>query len=107
MERLDADAVKRSVDIVDIVGRFLELRKAGREYEACCPFHKESTPSFKVNPEAQLFKCFGCQVGGDVFTFVEKHLGVSFGDAVTRVAELGGAMSLPAAKKSHVARQRG
>lgn len=103
-ERLDAEEVKRSVDIVDVIGRYVELRKAGKEYEACCPFHNEATPSFKVNPEAQLYKCFGCQKGGDVFTFLVEQEGISFSDAVSRAAELGG-LKLPGGEpQAHVAR---
>jgi replicative DNA helicase len=102
-ERLDADEIKRAVDIVDVIGHYVELHRAGKEYEACCPFHKEATPSFKVNPEAQLYNCFGCQSGGDVFTFLVKHEGITFSEAVSRAAELGG-LTLPgAAPQAHVA----
>ena len=103
-QRLDAEDVKRAVDIVDIIGRYVELRRAGKEYEACCPFHKEATPSFKVNPEAQLYKCFGCQRGGDVFTFLVEREAIPFSAAVSRAAELGGLTVPGKEQRSHVAR---
>jgi len=78
--------VKRSADIVDVVGRYVALKKAGKSFKALCPFHAEKTPSFIVNPERQFFKCFGCGKSGDVFSFVGEHERVDFPEAVRIVA---------------------
>ena len=66
------EEIKQKVDIVELVGKYLPLKKAGRNYKGNCPFHGEKTPSFMVNSELQIFKCFGCSEGGDVFTFLQK-----------------------------------
>ena len=84
------------VDIVDIVSHYLTLKQVGRNFTALCPFHAEKTPSFVVSPEKQIFKCFGCGVGGNAITFVEKYENLSFPEAVKRVAELAG-IELPSA----------
>ena len=73
------DEVKQKTDIVALVSEYVALKKAGRNYKALCPFHNEKTPSFMVSPERQIFKCFGCAEGGDVFTFYKKVEGVEFG----------------------------
>ena len=64
------ERIKSSVDIVELVGRYIQLRRAGNSWKACCPFHNEKTPSFHVNPARQAFKCFGCGVGGDGVKFL-------------------------------------
>jgi len=86
--------VKRSADIVDIVSRYLALKKSGRNFKALCPFHTEKTPSFTVNAERQMFHCFGCGKAGDVFTFVSEHERVEFVEAVRIVADAVG-VSIP------------
>jgi len=78
------------VDIVDVISHYITLKQVGRNFTALCPFHPEKTPSFVVSPEKQIFKCFGCGVGGNAITFVEKYEGVSFFEAVKRVAEICG-----------------
>ncbi len=78
------------VDIVDVISHYLPLKQVGRNFTALCPFHPEKTPSFVVSPEKQIFKCFGCGVGGNAITFVEKYEGISFLEAVRRVAEICG-----------------
>ncbi|WP_297445524.1 DNA primase [Desulfurobacterium sp.] len=78
------------VDIVDIVSRYVSLRQVGRNFSALCPFHPEKTPSFVVSPEKQIFKCFGCGVGGNAITFIEKYENLSFYEAVKRLCELSG-----------------
>jgi len=78
------------VDIVDVVSHYITLKQVGRNFTALCPFHPEKTPSFVVSPEKQIFKCFGCGVGGNAITFVEKYEGISFFEAVKRVAEICG-----------------
>ena len=74
-------------DIVDVIGSYASLKKKGANYEACCPFHHEKTPSFKVNREKQMYHCFGCGVGGNVFTFVMEYENLNFPEAVERLAE--------------------
>lgn len=81
-------------DIVDVIGSYAGLKKKGANYEACCPFHHEKTPSFKVNREKQMYHCFGCGVGGNVFTFVMEYENLSFPEAVRWLAERAG-MQLP------------
>ena len=82
-----AQSVKQQADIVKIVEGYIRLRKAGTNYLGLCPFHKEKTGSFNVNGSRQFFYCFGCQVTGDVFTFVGKMENVGFPEAVRIVAQ--------------------
>ncbi len=89
------EQVRNSVSVVDFVSRYVPLKKSGREYGALCPFHNEKTPSFWVNEEKQIFKCFGCGVGGDVFGFVMQMENLSFPEAIRFVAESCG-IPLPA-----------
>lgn len=79
--------VKLKTDIVSVIGERIELKKAGRNYKANCPFHGEKTPSFMVSPELQIFKCFGCSEAGDVFTFLEKYEGMEFPEALKYLAD--------------------
>jgi DNA primase len=94
MERTDRDGsveqVREAVDIVELIGAYVELRPAGHNFKARCPFHKERTPSFVVSPERQLFHCFGCGVGGDAFSFVMKHDGLEFAEALALLARRAG-----------------
>lgn len=82
--------VLRVTDIVEVVGAYLPLKQAGRSLKALCPFHTEKTPSFVVNPDRQIFYCFGCQEGGDVFRFVMRREGFTFPEAVRHLAERAG-----------------
>lgn len=84
------DRVRDSVNIVDVVSRYVTLKKRGRNYLGLCPFHTEKTPSFSVNAEKQIFHCFGCGVGGNVFSFLMRHDNLNFVDAVKRLAEENG-----------------
>jgi DNA primase len=77
-------------DIVDVVTASIPLKKAGSTFKACCPFHKEKTPSFHVNPQRQIYHCFGCGAGGDVFGFIMQYEGVDFTTAVQMLAERAG-----------------
>jgi len=81
------ERIRAASDIVDIIGASVPLKKAGANFTALCPFHKEKTPSFNVNPHKQIFHCFGCHKGGDVFTFVKEYENIGFVDAVRRLAE--------------------
>jgi DNA primase len=81
------ERIRAASDIVDVIGAYLPLKKAGANFTALCPFHKEKTPSFNVNPHKQIFHCFGCHKGGDVFTFVKDYENIGFVDAVRRLAE--------------------
>jgi DNA primase len=81
------ERIRAASDIVDVIGSYLPLKKAGANFTALCPFHKEKTPSFNVNPHKQIFHCFGCHKGGDVFTFVKEFENIGFMDAVRRLAE--------------------
>src|SRR5512137_963853 len=81
------EQIRAASDIVDVIGSYLPLKRAGGNFVALCPFHKEKTPSFNVNPHRQIFHCFGCHKGGDVFTFVKEYENVDFPEAVRRLAD--------------------
>lgn len=74
-------------DIVEIISNYIPLKRTGRSFKARCPFHEEKTPSFVVHPEKQIFHCFGCGAGGDVFSFLMKYEQLSFPEALRRLAE--------------------
>ncbi|MFB8788883.1 MAG: CHC2 zinc finger domain-containing protein [Potamolinea sp.] len=76
------EEVKGRTDIVDVISEYVPLRKQGKRYMGCCPFHDEKTPSFSVDPDKGLAYCFGCSWGGDAIKFMMEHLHISFGDAV-------------------------
>ncbi|MFM8421330.1 MAG: DNA primase [Verrucomicrobiota bacterium] len=81
------ERVRAASDIVDVVGASLPLKRAGTNFVALCPFHTEKSPSFNVSPSRQIFHCFGCKAGGDVFGFVQKYESLPFTEAVERLAE--------------------
>jgi DNA primase len=82
--------LKRQTDIVRVIQDYVQLKKKGANWMACCPFHKEKTPSFSVSPAKEIFYCFGCHKGGSVFTFVMEMERVSFPEAIKLVAEKSG-----------------
>ena len=82
--------VRNSVDIVELIGTYVKLKKSGQNFLALCPFHNEKTPSFSVSDSKQIFKCFGCGVGGDVFHFISQIERLSFPEAVEHLAERSG-----------------
>ncbi|HEV8474398.1 MAG TPA: DNA primase [Methylomirabilota bacterium] len=88
------DDIRAGVDVVDFVGRFVNLRKAGVNWKGLCPFHAEKTPSFMVNPKKGIFHCFVCGVGGDVFGFLMRQDRLSFPEAVRALAKTAG-VALP------------
>ena len=81
------EQVRAANDIVEIIGSYIPLKRAGANFVALCPFHREKTPSFNVNPHLQIFHCFGCHKGGDVFAFVREYETLDFPEAVRRLAE--------------------
>ncbi len=88
------DEIRSSIDLVDLIGRFVNLRKAGASFKALCPFHAEKTPSFVVNPRKGVFHCFGCGAGGDAFGFLMRQDRLSFPEAVRALAKQAG-VALP------------
>ena len=93
-----ADRVKQQADIVRVVGEYVRLKKSGQNLTGLCPFHSEKTPSFAVHPVKQIYHCFGCGVGGDVFKFVMEMEKITFPDAVRAVAEKCG-IAVPRARE--------
>lgn len=81
------ERIRAANDIVEVISAYLPLKRAGANFVALCPFHREKTPSFNVNPQRQIFHCFGCHKGGDVFSFVMAYENIGFLDAVRRLAE--------------------
>ena len=81
------ERIRSASDIVDVIGSYVPLKRAGANFLALCPFHKEKTPSFNVHPQRQIFYCFGCHKGGDVFTFVKEYENIDFVEAMRRLAD--------------------
>ncbi|MCC3647641.1 DNA primase [Cytobacillus firmus] len=81
--------IRQAVDIVDVIGDYIQLNKQGRNYFGLCPFHGENTPSFSVSPEKQIYHCFGCGAGGNAFSFIMDLEGYSFQEAALKLAEKG------------------
>ncbi len=97
--------IRARISIVEFISAYVALRKAGRNYTGLCPFHSEHTPSFSVNEEGGFFHCFGCGVGGNAFTFLTRIEGISFPEAVRRLAAKAG-VSLPQAEQDPQAQER-
>ena len=74
--------VRQSNDIVDVISQYVHLKRSGRNFFGLCPFHNEKSPSFSVSPDKQIFHCFGCGVGGNVFSFITQIEGINFVEAV-------------------------
>ena len=81
------DEIQMRMDIAELIGRYVPLKRAGRHFKGLCPFHKEKTPSFMVNTDKQIFHCFGCGVGGNIFSFLVQHDRLTFPEAVRQLAE--------------------
>lgn len=86
----DKERVRQAIDIVDLVGSYLQLRREGRGYKAICPWHDDTRPSLQVNPERQSFKCWVCDIGGDIFSFVMKMENIDFPEALAMLADRAG-----------------
>ena len=84
--RSDLDEIRHRSNIVEVVSEYVTLKKAGRSYLGLCPFHREKTPSFSVNPDRQIFYCFGCGEGGDIFSFLMKINNIAFPEALKMLA---------------------
>ena len=89
------DQLLERTDIVSLIDERVSLKKAGREYTACCPFHDEKTPSFTVSPTKQFYHCFGCGAHGSAFDFIMNTDGLEFPEAVERLAGQAG-VEMPA-----------
>ena len=99
------EEVRSKNDIVDVIGGYISLKKKGNTYSACCPFHHEKTPSFHVSKDKQMYHCFGCGVGGNVYTFIMEYENYSFPEAVKLLADRSGT-PLPEKEMSNEQRQR-
>lgn len=84
------EEIKSRIDIVEFIGQYVQLKKSGINHKGLCPFHNEKTPSFMVNGERQIYKCFGCSEGGDIFDFVQKQEGLDFYESLKYLAERAG-----------------
>lgn len=98
--------IKDSADIVELLGKYLQLRRAGNSWKACCPFHSEKTPSFHVNPARQSFHCFGCGVGGDALKFIMMYENLDYPTALRRLADMNGIPVIEEEENPEMARQR-
>lgn len=93
------EQVQSASDIVDVISQYIPLKRTGRNFKAVCPFHQEKSPSFMVHPEKQIFRCFGCGAGGDVFAFIMRHENLNFPEALRQLADRA-RITLPAHSQS-------
>ena len=106
----DIQKVREASDVVAVIGERVPVKQKGRDFWCCCPLHQEKTPSFKIDPSTQLWHCFGCGEGGDVFSFIQKTEDLTFPEAVRRLAErahidlveTGGRPGIPASRKARL-----
>ena len=95
------EEIKNSIDIVELISEYVHLKKAGQNWKGLCPFHTEKTPSFTVSPAKQIFHCFGCGAGGDIFTFLTRYETLTFPEALNILAKKAG-VTLKVSPKSAV-----
>ena len=88
IDNASIESLKQTIDIVDVIGNYIELKKAGANYKANCPFHGEKTPSFVVSPAKQIYHCFGCGAGGDAIRFVMEYEKLNYPEAVEKLASM-------------------
>ena len=93
------EEIKNSIDIVELISEYVHLKKAGQNWKGLCPFHTEKTPSFMVSPAKQIFHCFGCGAGGDIFTFLTRYETLTFPEALNMLAKKAG-VTLKVSKRS-------
>lgn len=102
----DVAKVKQKIDIVELIESYIPLKKAGRNFKTQCPFHNEKSPSFVVSPDRQIWHCFGCNKGGDIFTFVEEYEKTTFADALKFLAQKAGVRLTTSAARSEAEKKR-
>lgn len=91
LEKETIEKIRESVRLEDLASRYIpSLKKKGKNYTGLCPFHKEKTPSFSISPDKQIFQCFGCNTGGNIFTFISKIENINFIESVKRIADIAG-----------------
>ena len=88
IDNSSVEQLKNSIDIVDIISNYIEVKKAGANFKANCPFHGEKTPSFVISPTKQIFHCFGCHIGGDAIKFVQEYEKLNYPEALEKIASL-------------------
>ena len=87
IQQQSIDALKSQLDIVEVISHYIEVKKMGSSYKACCPFHQEKTPSFVVNANKGFYHCFGCGVSGDSITFVMEYEKLGYAEAIEKLAQ--------------------
>jgi len=102
----EVQQVKDRINIVEVIGQYVQLKRAGRNFSGKCPFHKERTPSFMVSPERGTYICFGCGEKGDVFSFLQKIDGIDFPTALKQLAEKAGIVLQPRAQRAHAPEEK-
>ena len=99
------EEVRMKNDIVDVISQYVKLTRKGSSYFGLCPFHNEKTPSFSVTPSKQMYYCFGCGAGGNVYNFIMEYENYSFGEALSHLADRAG-VELPKIEYSREAREK-